>query len=60
MKKIDLLVKNLTLLSKIFKNTEILLYKVIFLTNKSKKIIKYKILKMAHLYNKISFLHFYN
>ena len=35
MKKIDLLVKNLTLLSKIFENLKKLLKKVKFLTNKS-------------------------
>ena len=35
MKKIDLLVKKLTLWSKIFKISEILLYKVIFLTSKN-------------------------
>ena len=60
MKKIDLLVKNLTLFCKIFKNLEILLHKVMFLTNKSFFFIKYKMLTVAHLYNKISFLHFYN
>ena len=59
-KKIDLLVKILTLLSKNFQFFGILLHKVIFFTNKSNFVITYKMLQVAHLYNKISFLHFYN